>query len=124
MKKLKRMKNACAILALCYCAQVPEDTAIRICRACGFNEEQGMSDEDIIAAAKQLNLPIRSVLDVPLGVPGTRVCKFIKENKEGLFLARTHDHLFVIDNGLIVDPRIEGASSRRLLRGVWRIQKA
>lgn len=115
MKKIIKIENSCAILALHYVSGLPEDTVIRVCKSHDFDPMFGMSDEDWIDAAKELGIVIRMVFS-----GSERLGKFFNNHKEGLFLIRTHDHLFVIDNGFIADP---GGKETGFYPGLGRLVK-
>jgi hypothetical protein len=81
-----------------------------------------MDDADWLEAADDLGIKTRAVSISPL-----RLRRFIHDNTTGLFLIGTFDHLFVLDNGLIVDPR-EKMRGRypglgRIVKQVWRVLK-
>jgi len=117
VKKLKKIKAACAVLALWYISQRDEDAVLRICRAYGFKENEGMYDEDWQKAAEQLGIKMRSVSLEPC-----RLSQFIKDYPNGLYLMSTRDHLFVVDNGIIFDPRNKKPPGvGRIIYWAWRV---
>lgn len=119
MKKLKKIPDSCAVAALWYCAGIEEDTAIRICRANGFKEGQGMEDSDWRRAADLMGIKCRGIAIQPQTLK-----QFLKNNPEGLYLLGTCDHLFVVDNGIIIDPRNKKPPGlKRMILQSWRVEK-
>lgn len=119
MKKIVKIKNACAVVALLYVSGATEETVLRVCKMHGFETDHGMDDEDWRDAAVSLNLRVRSVSLSPV-----RLNKFVKEYKTGLYLVGTHNHLFVVDNGLVVDPRHENPPGLdRVVKQAWTVKR-
>ncbi len=120
MKKLRKIDGSCAVLALHYASQIDEEAVLGVCKLHGFTPEGGMEDEDWIEAADDLNLKLRST-----GKLNMRLSAFVKKYKEGLYLVGTHDHLFVVHNGLIVDPRERDVGRYpghgRLVKEAWKV---
>lgn len=108
------------MLALHYVSGIDEESVLRVCAFHGFVPRLGMFDEEWQEAARELGVRTKSKGELDI-----RLNKFIKENPEGLFLVTTRDHLFVIDNGLLVDPLAKDGNyypgMRRVVRGAWRI---
>lgn len=49
--------------------------------------------------------------------------QFLKDHPNGLYLVATCDHLFVVDNGIIIDPRTAKLPGlRRTIRQAWRVR--
>lgn len=122
MKKLKKIENSCAVIALHHVSGVDEETVLRVCKTHDFHPSEGMEDEDWMEAAKDLGIQIRSCFN-----GSVRLRKFVSEHKEGLFLLGTHDHLFALDNGVIIDPRARGWGGYpglgRLVKQAWKVTK-
>lgn len=115
MKKLKKIEGSCAVIAVHYCAGKDEGTVLRVCRSLGFTPEDGMDDEDWQEAARILGVEF-----IPVSMKKQKLRKFIREYSKGLFLVGTVDHLFVIDNGVIVDPRHPTPPGLdRVIRQAW-----
>ncbi len=118
MKKLKKIDGSCAVIALHHVSGIDEETVLRVCALHGFTPEDGMEDEDWQEAAKDLGLNIRAV-----PMKDVRLSAFKKAHNTGLYLVGTFDHLFVLDNGLIVDPRekLEGRypGLGRIVKRAW-----
>lgn len=122
MKKLKKIEGSCAVVALHYASGISEDTVLNICKLHDFTPEGGMEDEDWQEAAKDLGILIRAV-----PMKDVKLSKFKSAHKAGLFLVGTFDHLFVLDNGLIVDPH-EKRKGRypglgRIVKRAWLVIK-
>ncbi len=122
MKKLRKIEGSCACLALHHVSGIDEDTVLRVCTLHGFTPEDGMEDLDWQEAAKDLGLRLRMV-----PMKDVRLSKFVKAHGAGLFLVGTFDHLFVLDNGLIVDPREKDMGRYpglgRIVKRAWVIKK-
>ena len=112
MKKLTKIEGACAVLALKYVAKVPEEKAIEVCLG------QGMFDTQYLEAAKGLGLRLERVVYKKIMLK-----KFIKKYPLGTFLAGSHNHLFVVDNGRVVDPQWNNAGLSRMILEAWRVDK-
>lgn len=120
MKKLRKIDGSCAVIALHHASGIAEDTVLRVCKLHDFTPEDGMEDECWQEAAHDLGLIIRNV-----GVADMRLKTFVSKFKKGLYLVGTHDHLFVVDNGLIVDPREKDAGRYpghgRIVKAAWKV---
>lgn len=120
MKKLRKVEGSCALIALWYVSGVDEETVLRVCTSCGFEAGQGMEDEDILEAANCLSVKTRSV---PVEQPCT-LYQFIKRHPKGLYLVVTVDHMFVVDNSVIFDPRHPTPPGlTRRIKGAWKVMK-
>lgn len=119
IKKLMKVKAACAVCALQYVSQVDEEAVLRICALHGFKTGQGMHDKDWRAAAATLEIKSRGV-----SMTQRSLGQFLKDYPTGLFFVATHDHLFVVDHGRIIDPRNKKPPGlKRMLRQAWRVTK-
>lgn len=119
MKKLKKIKDSCAVCALWYVAGIDEGTAIRICRAHGFKEGHGMTDADWRKAAELMGIKMRGI-----ALQALTLRQFLKNYPEGLYLMGTCDHLFVVDNGIIIDPKNKKPPGlKRMILQAWRVEK-
>lgn len=120
MKKLKKIDASCAVLALHHVSGVDEETVLRVCKLHGFEAGEGMEDSDWQEAAKDLGVKIRRISLEPC-----RLSKFINNHEVGLYLLGTMDHLFVIDNGVIIDPRTKMFGKfpglGRIIKEAWRV---
>lgn len=119
MKKLKKIDGSCAVVALLYVSGIDEDTVIRVCQFHGFEAGKGMEDKDWMAAAKALRIKFRAVAMKPCTLD-----RFLKDHPKGLYLVGTYDHLFVVDNGVIVDPRNEHPPGlKRSVKQAWKVTR-
>lgn len=119
MKKLRKLKDQCAVVALCYASKVPEEVAIRMCTLHGYKAGIGMADEDWRSAAKSLGI---KTCAVPM--EHMRIHQFIKEHPTGLYLCWTVNHLFVVDHGKLIDPMHEPKPSvRRIMQGALHVRE-
>jgi hypothetical protein len=77
-----------------------------------------MLDEDIESAARDLGLHLVRVSTIPI-----KVKSFIHRYKNGLYLVGTFDHVFVVDNGVMVDPRNKKPPGLyRMIKYLWRVE--
>ena len=119
MKKLIKIDSACAVVAICYVSGIDEETVLRVCRSCGFEAGEGMLDEEWMDAAKQLGIRFRRLV-----IPEMRLKRFMAEHNEGLYFVGTIDHLFVVDNGILIDPRHPTPPGLgRIVKHAWRVDK-
>ena len=107
-------EGSCAIDALKYLSKLDDTTLVKAAIA------QGMHSEEVVATAKTLGITI-----VPMDIKRTEVRKFITSFPKGTFLVRTHDHIFVIEDGKQVDPLllIHPPGTRRTLTEAWKVIK-
>ena len=113
MKKLRNMKDTCAPCALQYVSKRSDGAVIEACLS------YGMTDKQWLGAAEKLGIKLKQVHIKP-----KKTRKFLQAYSKGTFLVRTVDHLFVIDNGKIIDPgytRHDGMY--RTLIQAWRVLK-
>lgn len=119
IKKLKKINDSCAVVALHYISGLDEEAVLRICRLHGFEVGHGMSDEDWQRAAVHLGIKFRGV-----ALEKCHLNKFMKNHKSGLYLLGTCDHIFVLDNGIIIDPRNKKPPGlKRIIKQAWRVSK-
>jgi hypothetical protein len=122
VKKLKKIRNACAPAALCHCSGINEDTVLRICVSCGFDIRGGMGDDEWQEAADDLGLKLKKV---PTELFKLR--DFVQKYPNGLFLVTTQDHILCVDGGVVYDPRekLKGRHPglNRAVYGGWRVSK-
>lgn len=116
MKNIRKMGGACAVVALSYVSEKSEGAVLRICKLCGFLESEGMADEAWRKAAKYLGLKVRE-----FSIPPTKPSKFIRNYPSGLYFVATHDHIFVVDDGIIIDPRLNELHPHRTILQAWRV---
>lgn len=118
LKKLKTLKGACVVLAFCYITKQNEETVERMCTLHGFEPGRGLTDSEYLACAKMLSIKLRKINFAPMELK-----KFLSAYKKGLYVAVTHDHMLVVDNGLIVDPREGGDTgrTRRKIINAWKV---
>lgn len=119
MKRLQKYDGSCAPTALHYCSSVDEDTVLRICHLHGFKDGKGMYDAEWQEAARQLGIDYRGI-----GIEPLLLKQFVSNYPEGLFLVATADHIFVVDNGIVIDPLYSKAPGmRRKIKQAWRVLK-
>lgn len=93
MKSIAKINGSCAITALQYAADTTEEKALKVCIG------QGLFDEQWMKAADELGLKIKRVVYKPI-----QLKRFLKKYPVGLYIMGSHNHLFVVDNGRVVDP--------------------
>jgi hypothetical protein len=122
MRKLKKLKNACAPMALHHVSGIDHETVLRVCASCGFDVNEGMSDEEWQEAAQELLIEITRCHTGKINLGS-----FVKKFPIGLYLVTTFDHILCVDNGLVYDPRemIKGRypGLGRSVKGAWRVEK-
>ncbi len=119
IKKLLKVKAACAVCAIAYVSGADEDAVRRICTMRGFKVGHGMWDREWRLASADLKIISRGIAMSPRTLQ-----HFLKDYSEGLFYVATHDHLFVVDNGIIIDPRNKKPPGlKRMIRQAWRVKK-
>lgn len=116
MKKLTTLDAACAVLALCYVSKKDEEAVIRVATLHGFAPGKGMEDPEWQGAAKTLGISFKAVNPTPM-----ELRKFIKLFPKGCYFVETPGHLFVVDDGLIIDPRWGSLGLRRKVLQAWRV---
>ena len=118
LKKLKKIAGACVVLAFCYASKQNEETVLRLCTLHGFEPGRGMTDIEYLACAKVLGLKLKKKLSEPI-----ELRKFLKLHPKGLYIVVTCNHMLVVDNGLIIDPREGGdtGKQRRKIISAWKV---
>lgn len=110
MKPLSKIEGACALRALRYAAGADEHRVIEACLM------QGQFDEQWKAAANELGLRLEKIL-----YRKTSLKKFVKMNPRDMYLICTHNHIFVLDNGRIIDPDWDNSGLYRMIVQAWRV---
>jgi hypothetical protein len=110
MKELNLMSipNTCAPVALKYLSGKDD---VEVTEAC---LRQGIFEDEIIEAAKLLGITLIK-MD---GMKTMEVRKFMKEYPKGKFLVTTHDHIFVIQDRVQIDPYLETENAKRALKSL------
>lgn len=119
MRKLRKINDSCAIVALYFVSKLSEELVIRVCKSHGFEVGAGMVDEEWMAAARELGVKTRSVSMQPM-----RLRKFLNTYPRGLYLVATRNHLFAVDGGIVVDPHCPNLPGLdRVITNAWRVLK-
>lgn len=120
MKKLFRIVDACAPLALCHASGADEETVLRVATSYNFKPGRGMLDWEWLQAAADLGLKLEKVR-----IKRKTLKRFLEMFPIGLYIVGTHDHLFCVDNGVVFDPRermrVGMPANNRFVVGVWRV---
>lgn len=118
MRYIKKIDGSCAVCALQYVSGIDEETVLRVCVSCGFEKSKGMEDSEWMEAAKCLGVSVRAMnIEQPCAL-----YQFIKNNPRGLYLVGTYDHIFVLDNSIIVDPRnMNPPGLKRRIKQAWKV---
>jgi hypothetical protein len=115
--KIHTIEGACVVCALHYAVGIDEFAVLRACKSYGFTEKRGMEDTEWRNAAGLLGLRLRLEPTEPI-----ELRKVIKKYPKGLFLLGTFDHLFVLDHGILYDPRgPKTGGLRRTIKQIWRV---
>jgi hypothetical protein len=112
MKKLRQIENTCVPIALRYAAGVEESKVIEKCLSAG------MFNCQCLHAAKSLGLKLERVVWKKI-----KLKQFLKKYPTDLFIMATHNHLFVVDNGRIVDHTWNNAGLSRMVLQAYRVCK-
>lgn len=116
MKRLKKLDGWCAVVALQFLSGLAEEIVIEVCKYDGFDPFHGMDDSEWLSSAKDLGIKLKKVR---IGKHPYRLRQFKKKHPFGKFLLGTHDHLFVMMDGIIVDP-VHGVDGLgRIVREAW-----
>ena len=121
MKKIRKIDGSCAPLALKYLSKKSDKTVYDVCLINWFQQSHGMEEHEFLNAAKALGIRLRRIKLKKIGLYRSKLSKFIKNNPKGTYLIYTHAHIFVIDNGLVIDklnPKYLGMS--RMVTGAWK----
>lgn len=122
MKKLLSKKytiNTCALTAICYASKKDEETIIRMCIAHNFKFQNGLTDRQWMKIARITGLSFKSQLKEK-----TTLGKFISKHKKGCYFVSQADHLFVVDDSIIYDPRTKYKNLpglKRVIVQAWKI---
>lgn len=88
-----------------------------MCEAHNYKVKEGMTDRQWMKIARIMGLKIRSCLKEEMSLGD-----FILKYSKGCYFVGQKDHLFVVDDGIIYDPRtIELPGLRRLLVQAWKV---
>lgn len=119
MRKLRKIDGCCAVVALYFIAKLSEDIVIDICKDHGFEAGEGMDDIQWKAAARDLGIRMRAV-----DMESMRLRTFVNKYPVGLYLVATRNHLFVVEGGIVVDPRHpDPPGLDRVIQMAWRVLK-
>ncbi len=122
MKKLLSKKyttNACALTAICYVTKKDEETLFRLCAAHNMKFTDGLTDRQWQKLVRILGFKIKACLPEPISLG-----QFIKTHQKGCYLVGESDHLFVVDHGILFDPRTKDSKLpglRRTLVQAWKL---
>lgn len=121
-KKLKKIDGSCAPFALKYLSGMSDGEVHDICQFFGFQQDTGMEEHEFLDAARDMGIRFRRMNLKKKDLYRVKLRKFIKLYSEGVYLIYTSAHLFVVDNGEVVDlinPGYLGLD--RIVTGVWTI---
>ncbi len=97
---LAHIRGACVLCALQYVSKHEEEHVMKICLQNKWAAKRGMQTTEWLKAAKQLGIMLEKTPLTPI-----RVGRFLKKFTTETYLVETSDHLFVIENGIMIDPR-------------------
>lgn len=118
MKVVKKLDGWCAVVALKFLSGLPDAIVLQVCEHEDFDPFHGMDDESILVAAKDLGVNLKKI---KIGRYPYTFAEFKKKHLFGKFLLRTVDHVFVLYDGLVVDPLCEKSGLRRIIRAAWKV---
>lgn len=118
MKRIKKIDGWCAVVALQFLSGLPEKIVLEVCKIDGFDPFHGFDDEDWPETAKDLGIKLEKLR---IGKYPHRLKQFKKKHPYGKFLIGTYDHLFVMMDGIIVDPVHGEDGWGRIVREAWRV---
>lgn len=117
MKRIHRINGSCAIFALSHVSGRPEAAVIEVCKDHDFEWGQGMADDEIMAAAKDLDITKREIQ-----IKKCSLKEFLKKYNSGMYLLATWNHIFAVNNGgILVRPDIRPPASRCVIHRAWRV---
>lgn len=120
MKKLLSIKyttNACALTAICYVSKKDEETLFRLCKAYNLNFMDGLHDHQWQRVCRMLGITMKACLREEMTLRD-----FIKSHPKGCYFVGTVDHLFVVDDSTIFDPRTKKLPGLgRTLVQAWKV---
>ncbi len=122
MKKLRRIRNSCAVIALHILSGVPEEFVLELCKDCGFDSDSGMEDNEWKEAGMFLGIFTRKI-SIP---QGTTLSKFIKKYPHHKYLVANSSHIFIVDDSAVIDPKGPFGGKRgkqRIIKQAWHIFK-
>ena len=120
-RKLKYVSGYCAPHALKYVSGKSDGIVHAVCLSNGFSKEYGLEEHEWQKAAKELGIRLRRKNLKQAELYRCKLKEFIQLHPEGVFIIYTDAHLFVLDNGVIVDPLTEGEGLARIVTGAWRV---
>lgn len=122
MRKLKKIDGFCAPFALKYVSKLDDETVYAVCKLHDFTPEFGMEEHEWTEAAEELGIGLERVNLKKTGFYRSRLRKFINWHKKGVYFIYTDGHLFLIENGKVVDQLNPGyLGLDRLVTGAWRV---
>jgi hypothetical protein len=81
-----------------------------------------MEEFEYMDSAKDLGIDLKRMNLKKSGMYRAKLGQFIKYHPTGIYLIYTSRHVFVLDNGKIVDPlNPDHMGLRRLVTGAWRV---
>src|ERR1035437_6933689 len=122
--KIHKMTGSCVLCALQYVSKLQEDIVQRACTTYGWTNDRGMHDAEWKQAANMLGINIKPMKKPYSDLLPIEAQIFINNYKDDLYLVGTHDHLFVVDHGLKIDPmgsNRDRKRDRRSITQVWRV---
>lgn len=120
-RKLKYVSGYCAPHALKYASGRTEASVLNICADNYFTPEHGMEEHEWQKAARELGIRLRRRNLKQAGLYRCKLKDFIKACPEGMFIIYTDAHLFVVDDGEVIDPLNDDPFLHRIVTGAWRV---
>ena len=112
MKKLATLVDACAPAAVKAASDLTDAEVAEIFLAQGFHDEVWLN------AAKQAGLKLKCVSKKK----NAALIAFIKKFPEGKYIVGTWNHVFVVDNGKIIDSGWKNDGLCRMVHKAWLVK--
>lgn len=120
-RKIKRVDGFCAPSALKYLSGLDEKLVYDICAANHWNEKIGMEDREWMKAFKEAGVKFRRLNLKRKGLYGKILRKIKHEYSAGRYIVLTDNHIFVLDNGEIIDPLYLSEGLSRKIVGLFKV---
>ncbi len=119
MSRMHKLYGSCPIIALQHVSGLSESQVIDICKWHGFEWGQGMDMQEIHAAAREIGIKKRRIK-----MDKCTLRTFLRDYPNGLYIVCSHNHIFaVINGGIINHPMQEAPGHRTHIVMAWRVNK-
>ena len=109
-------------MALKYLSKLEDSIVHEICLSNWFQQDHGMEENEWRKAAKEMGLRLRRLNLKKRDLYRAKLSHISKIYSSGKYIIYTPEHLFVLDNGKIIDPlNGNGYGPDRIVTGVWKL---